>query len=519
MKHTKRKKKRPSSRNAKPVGTDAARDKQEEGNGQQGRKELGKLVEAFGSVSVGEVVNRGKAVEGHVNAAAEIWGNFLDSSDDPSTSSVSGSSTSGFDSAFWSGSGSGSWTGSSEGFMESGCLLDVVSNGKGGRKQKRVAATGTVSTVLGKDYVGASPRRRWKEVGNDNASQGKEEAAQFLYSMLDNDCQLSMAVVRDVLCQCGYNVEKALDVLLDLSAPACERSSGSKSTNDTLNLNYKENTRSFIKRSDNLTARTSGCTSHSSESEFQDGFRNYWKVLTSTEAPPPSSLRSDVSDLPQSILESLFNISKSKSAEHAPSTMNWRNVVKKVQSLGPEMFVCPSSVAVSQQETYAKGDEYQVLRKDAKQHWDSMRSCYQKAATAYSDGQRGYAAYLSDQGKLQTKLARKADERASQDIFEARNKGIENVITIDLHGQHVKQAMKLLKLHLVFGAYVPSVKALRVITGCGSHGLGKSKVKQSVVKLLENEGMKWSEENQGTVLVTVGGYREFSFLDSESDSE
>ncbi|XP_038722138.1 SMR domain-containing protein At5g58720 isoform X2 [Tripterygium wilfordii] len=354
MKHTKRKKKRPSSRNAKPVGTDAARDKQEEGNGQQGRKELGKLVEAFGSVSVGEVVNRGKAVEGHVNAAAEIWGNFLDSSDDPSTSSVSGSSTSGFDSAFWSGSGSGSWTGSSEGFMESGCLLDVVSNGKGGRKQKRVAATGTVSTVLGKDYVGASPRRRWKEVGNDNASQGKEEAAQFLYSMLDNDCQLSMAVVRDVLCQCGYNVEKALDVLLDLSAPACERSSGSKSTNDTLNLNYKENTRSFIKRSDNLTARTSGCTSHSSESEFQDGFRNYWKVLTSTEAPPPSSLRSDVSDLPQSILESLFNISKSKSAEHAPSTMNWRNVVKKVQSLGPEMFVCPSSVAVSQQETYAR---------------------------------------------------------------------------------------------------------------------------------------------------------------------
>lgn len=26
----------------------------------------------------------------------------------------------------------------------------------------------------------------------------------------------------------------------------------------------------------------------------------------------------------------------------------------------------------------AKGDEYQVLRKDAKQHWDSMKSCYQK---------------------------------------------------------------------------------------------------------------------------------------------
>jgi hypothetical protein len=92
-----------------------------------------------------------------------------------------------------------------------------------------------------------------------------------------------------------------------------------------------------------------------------------------------------------------------------------------------------------------------------------------------------------------------------------RNKGITNVITIDLHGQHVKQAMRVLKLHLLFGTYVrckhlpalpyfyadlprysillcvmnicrlvPAIQTLRVITGCGSRGLGKSKVKQAV---------------------------------------
>lgn len=38
-------------------------------------------------------------------------------------------------------------------------------------------------------------------------------------------------------------------------------------------------------------------------------------------------------------------------------------------------------------------------------------------------------------------------------VIICRNKGIENVITIDLHGQHVKQAMKLLKIHLLFGTY------------------------------------------------------------------
>ena len=166
-----------------------------------------------------------------------------------------------------------------------------------------------------------------------------------------------------------------------------------------------------------------------------------------------------------------------------------------------------------------KGDEYHAFRKTANQHWGSMRSYYRKAARAHSNGEQGYAAYLSDQGKTENKLAWKADERASHNIFKARNRGIENVITIDLHGQHVKQAMKILKMHLILGSYVPSVQTLRVITGCGSKGLGRSKVKQSVIKLLDQEGIKWSEENRGTLLINVDRYREFSFLDSESDTE
>lgn len=40
-----------------------------------------------------------------------------------------------------------------------------------------------------------------------------------------------------------------------------------------------------------------------------------------------------------------------------------------------------------------------------------------------------------------------------------------------------------------------------------------------VVKLLEKEEIKWRLENQGTVLVKIDGYREFNFLDSESDEE
>ncbi|KAA3458577.1 SMR domain-containing protein isoform X3 [Gossypium australe] len=534
------------------------RDQRREGEGEDDEEQkrlLGSLMEAFGSISLEEATSAYNQADGDLDKAAEILSNLIDNGNnsedpDPSTSSISSGSSSSGSSGF--------------GFSETSCVQNLNSGrgrSRGGKHQKRVvASTGTVSTVLGKDYVRSSPWRDPAAVAPAKSVLATEEAEQFLCSMLGEECELSMAVVRDVLCQCGYNVEKALDALLDLSASSYEKS---KSFND--NLNSRQDTGFVIECAENrgsglrirqsdksslgcqikLTDRTSDCISKLLESELQDSiwsagyghrcstpleFRNYSKVLASSEAMQPPCPRSNVSNLPQEVLDSLFKIPKS--SEHEPSTMSWRNVVKKMQLLGPPIDFCPSTDAEPHQDIYgilllifsgfacySKGDEYHKFRESAKEHWDSMRSYYQKAATAYSKGQLEYAAYLSDQGKIQTKLAREADERASQNIFKARNKAFENVITIDLHGQHVKQAMRLLKLHLLFGIHVPSVQTLRVITGCGTHGMGKSKLKQSVTKLLEKEGIQWREENRGTVLIKLDGYREFSFLESNSDSE
>ncbi|KAF5470449.1 hypothetical protein F2P56_010963 [Juglans regia] len=509
MKNTKQKKRRRRPRASNPA---------EKGvvvNEEVGEKVPEALVEAFSLVSVDDAVSAFRKAIGDRDKAAEILGAIsADSAEDPSTRSTSGASSSG----------------SSVGFVETGCVQNVV-KGKDfrGTKQKRVvAATGTVSTGLGKEYVNPRPPRRdvldasTRFKGLSNACIEIEEAEQFLRSMLGDECELSMDVVRDVFCQCGYDVEKAFDTLLELSASTSEQSSNGRYPNDS--VNYKEDIRFLIERKDGFTDKASDCTSHSSESEFQDniwsmgyGCRNYSKVLTNPEADSPSRARTTEPDLPQKVLESLFNISKS--LEHEPKKMNWRNLVKKMQSVGPGFNVCPSSVAGPQQYTGAKGEEYHVFRQPSKQQWDSMRSCYQKAAVAFSKGEKQYAACLSEQGKAHTKLAREADGKASRDIFKARNKGIENVVTIDLHGQHVKQAMQYVKAHLLFGTYVPSFQTLRVITGCGSHGVGKSKVKQSVIKLMQKEGIEWSEENQGTLLIKLGGSREFSFMDSESDTE
>ena len=79
-------------------------------------------------------------------------------------------------------------------------------------------------------------------------------------------------------------------------------------------------------------------------------FRNYADVLASSEAHPPTSPSSNDSNLPQKVLESLFNISKTP--EYEPKAMNWKNVVSKLQSLGPEMDGCTSNSAEAKQATF-----------------------------------------------------------------------------------------------------------------------------------------------------------------------
>lgn len=50
------------------------------------------------------------------------------------------------------------------------------------------------------------------------------------------------------------------------------------------------------------------------------------------------------------MLESLFNLPRS--TEREPDKMDWRNVAKKMQSLGPGFDVYTSSVAELEQDTY-----------------------------------------------------------------------------------------------------------------------------------------------------------------------
>ncbi|KAK4483087.1 hypothetical protein RD792_010264 [Penstemon davidsonii] len=356
------------------------------------QKVLKILMEAFASASLEEAASAYKEADGDPDKAAEILSKVVDSTDQEDQSTCTTSSSSIGNCIV----GSSSSSNASDVFGDANDFLGDGFKQKSKPKSKKViAVAGTVSAVLGKDYVRSTPTKsssKLKEFHKESWSI--DEAEQFLCSMLGEECELSLAVVSDVLCQCGFNLEKALDILLELSASSKEQVNSSRSTTTIRDGQY------ILESNDSLADRTSDSTSRSSEIEVQDNvwftgnpFRSLSKVSGSSGSQVVEETGNYESELPQKVLESLFKMPTPRTAEHEPNTMNWRNVVKQLTSLGQRF---EPGVNKEGPPLHAKGDEYQVHRAAAKQHWESMKSYYQKAAIAFTNGEKSYATYLSE---------------------------------------------------------------------------------------------------------------------------
>lgn len=181
MKDTKSKRKKKRSRAAvKPTTDGSPRGRLDD---ERRINSVSLLTDALEDVSL-------KEVDVDANKKAEILTTLSENSEDPSTAS----------SVFGGSSGLSSSPSSSVGYVERSCVQNMVK--KGASRQKRaVAVTGMVANVLGKEYVRASQRKaeKFKEVVNDQNGFNEKEVEQFLYSMLGEDSELSMAVVKDVL--------------------------------------------------------------------------------------------------------------------------------------------------------------------------------------------------------------------------------------------------------------------------------------------------------------------------------
>ncbi|KAI8012847.1 SMR domain-containing protein [Camellia lanceoleosa] len=91
-----------------------------------------------------------------------------------------------------------------------------------------------------------------------------------------------------------------------------------------------------------------------------DRCRNYSEVLTGSIVHSPTDPRSSELELPQKVLESLFNMSKS--SKHEPNAMNWRDVVKRMESVGQRFDYDPAD-ATEPEHIHAKGDAIRCIEK------------------------------------------------------------------------------------------------------------------------------------------------------------
>ncbi|MCD7462751.1 hypothetical protein HAX54_049291, partial [Datura stramonium] len=185
MKHQKKKKR---SKACKQVGV--VNGSLPSGNrNESGEGVLKALTEAFSSVSVEEAECAYKEANGDLNKAMAILGDMVERKEEDKITSCSSSS-------------------GNVGSSLDPSNLDVFVGGhswqnsvqRKAKTKKLVAATGTVSAMIGKDYVRTTPKKscsKFKDLNDETLSNDAVE--QFLCSMLGEDSDLSLAVVRDVL--------------------------------------------------------------------------------------------------------------------------------------------------------------------------------------------------------------------------------------------------------------------------------------------------------------------------------
>lgn len=482
-----------------------------------------------------------------------------------------------------------------------------ISNGK---KQKKISvATGTISSVLGNRYARVMPCdnkteaavNAWKDKGKNvkklqvdrNGTPldltdtmvlvQQRHVEEFLNSMMGDGLQLDMATVKDVLGECGYDVQKSLNRLLDLAATSkIHHKDGSSGTSSgdysgekeglieisframlesfpdrdqcellracqvaegdieqALSILEKENLNAFgtkeecvrqqpdrennsVKSTLERLKRSFPDLSESTLHEILESVNfSYSEAINTLIEAGVESKRvetSDKSSLPREVLESLFKMSES-SENPPPSTgyvsaMRLKRKSKKVPTQNSLANLSETREAPPKDGIEEEEDEYNHLRKIASQHWEIMKSYYQEAAAAYSRGERAHAGYLSEEGNYYKQIARETDEKASQQIFDIKNRDFQNDVTIDLHSQHVKDAIRLLKLHIQSLACISSIHCLKVITGSG-----RGRIKRAVTHFLEKEGISWTDENPGAIVIKISDVNpnDLSFVNTDND--
>ncbi|KAL3851036.1 hypothetical protein ACJIZ3_012918 [Penstemon smallii] len=390
-------------------------------------------------------------------------------------------------------------------------------------KQKRSSASmGTVAGLIGREYVTPRPqsngsremskpvklssdeipmneiwddKKELKSVSSNDSMENDME--EFLYKMLGNGFQLEKSVIQDVVGQCGYNIQMSVDKLLDMSAASLEKS------DDVIGIasgNTMENS---------LGLEFTSCRGKSpvidiSERSNTNGHNKDEFILPRSEK---KKKKKEKEDIQREVLESLFSVpdrikEKQESTRpifHPPRRSPYGRVVTKpLEDTIIEDFTFITRQPVNNRNDEANEIGYDDLRKAVMEYWITMKEYYKSAVDAFSRKDYKKAQKFMEEGNFFMKKAREADEKSAQKLIQDSEE--EEEFCFNLHYFDPKEALVQMKLHLTSFSGLPSISYLKFVVGTKDGDTKDGRRKRVIIKLLEKEGIVWTEEGDGWII-------------------
>ncbi|KAG6641222.1 hypothetical protein CIPAW_09G058700 [Carya illinoinensis] len=354
-------------------------------------------------------------------------------------------------------------------------------NPRAPKQKSRPVSGGTVSSILVEAKSGSPV--------DDPMHWDMED---FLFRMLGDGFKVDRNVIREVIDYCGTDMQKCMEKLLELSAANL----------GTRNNFISESTEKFADK-----GQKAEVSSHQGKLQYANHPRSNGNGASSiNEVEPPGKVE-EKNGLQKEVLVALFNAPE----RHDEFLRRTTKAVKRYAALeqvvdGPiiDDREHRKTVTYLQKDNDDIDDEdsYQVLRKAVKEYRGTMKEYYKAALDAFSEGNPVKAGKLLDQGHFFHEKACEADEESNRKIFESRNDEAQDEMTLDLHDLGAKDALRLLKRHLLSFSGIPSFKSLKVILETKDEDATKGSRRRMVMKLLEKESIAWTEEeNAGTILI------------------
>ncbi|KAI4371067.1 hypothetical protein MLD38_019341 [Melastoma candidum] len=371
-------------------------------------------------------------------------------------------------------------------------------------------SAGSVSSVIGEEYSNPRPYKSasntiWRPftvnskallmsgpvvedvlVNDNKQARVHKDMEDFLFSMLGDGFQLDRDVIRDVLGKCGYDMQKSMEKLFDVSALGIKRGDNCSRASTKLPHSYSGYERS---PQDSTTYKNhSGRVVDANEGEIRGA-----------------------KTLPNDVLHAFFYNSKPEKESECPAppkVAEQSKGIDEVVSESRENFHQNSQTCVSNQQDEKdlndEDDSYQVLRRAVQEYRGTMKEYYSAAIDAFVKGDHSLANKLMEQGNFFCKKARDADEESFNKIFDVRKEEEQKDLLLDLHEHDGRAAIRLLKFHVISLAGMPTFNHLKVIIETDNEDTSKGTRKRRVMRFLEKYSIKWVEDaTPGTILIPL----------------